>query len=364
MKLHKLLFIFCLILVISTGVFVTQRSGAQEQNQQAYDIACEVKDVATLKDCVQQAKEGKYNLIKVSAIVECTSKEDCAVDLSNIDTSLKIYGINNTDTGFKRTEQFDYSLFTFKNSKNFVIGSFLIDDSSQGNCSALGSPCPPAIVVENSSNNTIDQLRTRGVKNTGVSIASSSNIVIKNSVFQASQNHGVIVTNGDSKSADIHLEQNTFTDNSANALVFAASDGANSITKNTFQHNHREAIYGECTGICNASQLHIMPNTKNILIANNTIGGGIIDLYNPFGLYASGIEIAPDSVENATVQCNTISTNTGNGIVIPNRTASSKPINIKQNTIFDNGINFNVATTSADQVRDNCFDASCKVEGC
>jgi hypothetical protein len=364
MKLHKILFIICLVVVGFVSVFLTQHSGAQEQNQQAYDIACEVKDVATLKDCVQQAKEGKYNLIKIAAIVECTSKEDCAVDLSNIDISLKIYGINNTDTGFKRTGQFDYSLFTLKNTKSIVIGSFLIDDSSEGNCSALGSPCPPAMLVESSKNNVIDQLRTRGVKNTGVSIVSSENIVIKNSVFQASQNHGVVVTNGDSKSSNIQLEQNTFTDSSATALVFAASDGTNSIIKNTFQHNHREAIYGECTGICNASQLHIMANTKNILIANNTISGGLINLYNPFGLYASGIEIASELVENATLRCNTISNNTGNGIVIPDRAASSKSIELKQNAIFDNGIDLNVATTSADQIGDNCFSSSCKIAGC
>ncbi len=352
------------VLGVSVLFFLTQHSGAQEQNQQVYDVACEVKDVPTLKDCIQQAKDKKTDLIKITSIVECISKDDCEIDMSDMTTPLKMYGISNTETGFKRIGQFDYSLFTFKNNHDIVIGSFMIDDSSVGDCAALGAPCPPAIVFEGTKDSMIDQLRTLNTKGTSVSILSSKNIVIKNSVFNGSQNHSLVVSNGTSVSRTIQVEQNTFTDSGSNALIFSASDGKNSIRQNTFTHNHKDSLYDGCVGVCTASQLRILPFTKDILIEKNTISDGSIDTYTAFGLYASGIEIAPQLVENATLRCNKIFSNTGNGVVIPDRTASTKTINMTKNSIYNNGINVNFYLQPDDNVQNNCFDASCKVDGC
>lgn len=336
MKLHKILFIVCLVVVGIFSFFATQYSGAQEQNQQAYDIACDVKDVPTLKDCFEKAKNGEYNLIKITRIIECTSKDDCAIDLSNLHISLKIYGTS-TDTGFKRIGNFDYSLFTIKNSSDIIIGGFLIDDTSSGDCSAQGISCPPAMIIDASKNIVIDQLRTKAVKNSGISVKDASSITIKNSVFA---------------------------DSSGTAVVFLANSGENIITNNTFTHNHKASFFQDCVGICIGAQVSILPNTKNLTVSKNTIKDGSIDVYGPLGLYASGIDIAGENVEAVTVSCNTISNNSGNGIVIGQQQASTKDITIGKNKLYGNGIDVNVIGLPQNTIENNCFDASCKVEGC
>lgn len=321
-----------LFLVLGIGIFFfAHRTTAQEQNQQAYDVACEVTDVPTLQECVRKAKNKEYDLIRIMNIVECVSKDDCAIDLSNVDKAIKIYGVN-TDTGFKRTGNFDYSLFTIKNSKDIVIGSFLIDDTSEGSCT--GS-CPPAIVIENSTNITVDQLRAKSVKSTAISVKNASSITIKDSVF---------------------------TDSSSAALVFSA-DGTNSITNNTFTHNHKGASFADCVGICTGAQVYIMPNTKNVTFSKNIVKDGNIDIYDALGLYASGIDVAGENVENVTLSCNKIYNNTGNGIVIPQQ-SSTTGIRIEKNSVYKNGIDLNLNTVSQNTNQDNCFSSSCQAAGC
>lgn len=327
------LLFFAFFLVGVSIVLFTRHTIAQEKSQQAYDVACEISDVPTLQDCIKRAKNKEYDLIKIIKIIECQSKDDCAIDLSGVEKAIKIYGITNTDTGFKRTGNFDYSLFTIKNSKDIVIGSFLIDDTSEGGCP--GS-CPPAIVIENSTNITVDQLSAKSVKSTAISVKDASSIAIKDSVF---------------------------TDSSSAALLFSA-DGTNSITNNTFMHNHKDALYEACRGICTGAQVQILPNTKNVRIEKNIIRDGQIDIYNAFGLYASGIEIAGRDVGSVTMSCNKIYGNSGNGVVIPNRETSTQQVIMKQNAIYNNGINVNVETGPQDQVDNNCFDFSCKIDGC
>lgn len=324
--------LFGILFVGISIIFLAHKTTAQEKSQQAYDVACEISDVPTLQDCIKRAKNKEYDLIKIIKIIECQSKDDCAIDLSGVEKAIKIYGITNTDTGFKRTGNFDYSLFTIKNSKDIVIGSFLIDDTSEGGCP--GS-CPPAIVIENSTNIIVDQLSAKSVKSTAISVKDASSIAIKDSVF---------------------------TDSSSAALLFSA-DGTNSITNNTFMHNHKDALYEACRGICTGAQVYIMSNTKNVAISRNIIKDGRIDLFDPLGLYASGIDISGEGVENIMISCNKVYDNTGNGIVV-NQQSSTKNITIEKNTIYGNGIDLNVSTQPQNTIQNNCFDFSCKIDGC
>jgi len=326
------LLLFAFFLVGFSIVLFSRNTTAQEKNQQAYDVACEVTDVATLKECIKRAKNKEYDLIKIMKIIECRSKDDCEIDLSGVEKAIKIYGITNTDTGFKRTGNFDYSLFTIKNSKDIFIGSFLIDDTSEGGCT--GS-CPPAFVIENSTNITVDQLSTKSSKSTALSVKDASSITIKDSVF---------------------------TDSSSTALVFSA-DGTNSITNNTFTHNHKDALSEACRGVCIEAQVYIMSNTKNVAISRNIIKDGRIDLFDPLGLYASGIDISGEGVENIMISCNKVYDNTGNGIVV-NQQSSTKNITIEKNTIYGNGIDLNVPTQPQNTIQNNCFDFSCQIAGC
>lgn len=319
------------VCAINIVFLMVRHTTAQEKNQQAYDVACEVTDIPSLKDCVQQARDKKVDLIKISKMIECTSKDDCAVDLSNIETSLKIYGITNGENGFRRTNSFDYSIFTLKNTKNVVIGNFLIEDTV-GEC----VDCPPSITIADSENITVDQLYTKATKGVAVSVTTSSYIGIKNSRFENSQ---------------------------TSALHFSAK-GTNAISNNTFIHNHQKAVYGECTGICDAAQVRILQDTETILIDHNTIRDGFIDIYNGFGLYASGIELAATNIKKATISCNKIYNNTGNGLVIPSRTASTSQIILQKNAIYNNGINVNYYTGPQDKIEDNCSVSGCKVVGC
>jgi hypothetical protein len=355
--MKKTLFLLSIFSVLT--ILITRHIVAQENVQQVLDIACIAKDVPSYKDCIQKVQDGKTDFVKITEMLDCQSQDDCAIRLSDIKRTVLIYGATNTGSGFRRVNNYNYALFTLQNSSKISLGSFLIDDGNTTFC-PVGTTCPPLILVQNSEKVLIESLITRSAKNTVILVQGSKNTIVRKSNFDNSENHAIEVQN---PSTDTTIENNTFRNSWSNAVVFS-SLGENFIRGNTFTHNHMTPAYNNCEGFCVGAQLHILSNTKNVTIKKNKILDGSIDTYTAFGMYATGIEISPTNVEKATISCNTIYNNSGNGVVISNRTLSTKQMIMEKNTISNNGLNTNFYLNAVDEIRDNCFDASCKVDGC
>lgn len=356
MKYNYLFFTgFLASLVVGICFSYVQSSIAQEKVQQVVDVACVVSDVVTFKNCIQKIQEDKSDFVKITSLIQCQNRDDCAVELSNIKRAVLIYGVS-ADTGFQRINTFDYPIFTIKNSSKISIGGMLFDDT-QGSCST-GTICSPAISLHDSDHILIESLIVKSAKETAVLVQGGKQVTIKNSTFDGSENHAVKIQN----SEEAIITGNKFVNSGSNALVIA-SLGSNVISNNTFTHNNWR-FFTNCDAVCVGGQVAILPNTDSVTIKHNTIQDGSIDGYDEFGLTTSGIEIEGQNINDISISCNTISKNSGNGIVLVDRGSSFKTIKIENNTFLENGLDLNVHFSSSDKIEGNCFGSACSVKGC
>lgn len=355
-NIYILFFIlFLTVLVGGASVFITHTI-AQDKTQQAFDVACIAQDVASFKDCIQQLQDNKTDFIKITEMISCTNQNDCAIRLTNIRRPVIIYGSSTTQAGFIRTENFNYSLFTLQNVSGVNIGGFLLED--RGNPCENGF-CSPLITVQDSENVLIESLHTISAINTAVFVSNSKKTAVRKSLFDNSQTHAVVIE----RSSDTSIEDTTFSNSWSNALVFS-SQGTNIISRNTFLHNQSKGIYQNCGSTCTGAQLIIAEGTGKVLVEKNKIKQGSVDVYDTFGLTTSGIELAGSQIEQATLRCNEISSNSGNGIVLTNRNDTFKSITVEKNSIFSNGIDLNVLQQATDVIEENCLTKSCRVPSC
>lgn len=359
--MKKVAILFFVIFFAVISIVLVRHTTAQEKVQQFLDVACVAEDLASFKQCLQDVFDKKTDFIKITKVIICENQSDCAFSISGINRAVLIYGVSNTGSGFRRTGELNYSLFTIQNSSKVSIGGMLIDDTN-GLC-ALGN-CQPMVLVKDSENILIDGLNTKSALGSAVVVQGSVKTVIKKSVFNDSANHGIEIQNMPDKiSSESAIESNTFKNSGTSALVLA-SFGKNIISGNTFEKNHRSASFSGCGDLCSGAQMVIASPSGSIKIDKNIVRNGSIDVYSPFGLTASGVQISGSDIEQVTLRCNTITANTGNGLVVANRTDSFQKLEVEKNKFIMNGIDVNVVPLSSDVIKNNCFNDSCVLDGC
>lgn len=289
---------------------------------------CTATTASEFRDCVRRADAGQLDRIDVASRIACSREQRCDFVFDRLTRPLEITGTV-AGAGFYRPAAAGpaYGLTVLQTSVPVLIRGLVFDQGPNIDIGAPGAvwhdpacpketDCPDAsISIRQSSHVLIEQSQFIDAKHMGISIFGSSDITIRASLFLHSGVHGIWL--GVQPSRGVHIENNVFKDNRSNAVMFAGeapgpSDplGMNTITGNTFIHNHNAALYHGCGrnghDPCGGGQLDIEQHSDAVLIADNRFEDGRLDedpsLVSDY--LVAGIEIAPRFVTNVVIRHN------------------------------------------------------------
>ena len=329
---------------------------------------CQASDMATAKDCFNKVNSGSVNAVEVTTPITCSGPNACAFSLNNINRPVSIYGTLNTNAGFTITDSNNYSILTVNNSSQVTISNLILNDTSGIHCEfwyGYFNPCYASpIVFLGGANNVVDGLTIENSRYIGLYI-SGSNLTVKNSKFLNNSWMGIGINQINPWAGPIvggtpiiHIENNLFQDNASSAIDGSFSgtqDNPSIIRNNILINNHRQALFNLCGGVngldpCPGGQLVLEPpSTQNLIISNNIIKDGSLDLGT------TGIELA-GNISDLTIQNNDIHHNTGSGIYLDAGTPISN-IKILNNMLYDNKWG-NIHAPGAN-ISGNCESAGC-----
>ena len=358
--------IFVVILFLSAWLVLFPSSTLASQS------VCQASSMATAKDCFNKLNNGSVNAVEVTTPIACSGENACAFSLNNINRPVLIYGTPNTNAGFTITDSNNYSILTVNNSSQVTISNLILNDTSGIHCEfwyGYFNPCyAPPMVFSGGANNVIDGITIENSRYQALEISEGNNLTIKNSKFLNNSWFGIAIDNVENNHVNppvaLHIENNLFQDNSTSAIggpLSGTADNPSTIKNNVFINNHRQAIFAVCgpnnLSPCGGGQLFIDWYTQNLVIANNTIKDGSLDVST------AGIELTA-YLSDLTIENNDIHHNTGAGIILnggiappPCTTTCNIDINILNNMVYGNAANL-VGTTGTN-TSGNCETAGC-----
>lgn len=305
---------------------------------QTVPAICQAADSKSLQDCIQKIASNEAHYIEITGQIFCSGKNSCRFVVENINRPIVILGRPGTAAGFKRSDSYDYEIFTINNSSHVQIGNLIFDENADGACTTI---CAATIGIYNSSDIVVDGVTLLHAKRMGLALSNVRNVVVRNSTFTNAAWFGLWTdTFGGNVSQTVSIENNRFTDIGSNALYFAnvasVEGGQSRIRNNIFTHNHRKAIFHVCGEAgnepCGGGQLYI-EKSMYLIIENNVIQNGMTD--DASRAPVSGIELNPN-IHYVTITNNNIHDHTGYGIYMNQGTTSPSNIAIVKNAFARN----------------------------
>jgi len=320
---------------------------------------CDVSDVNTLVSCVAAVRSGTTANVRFTAIVNCTGTNTCLVDFTSVHGPVTLFGAPGVAAGFLRTDTYSYPILRVNSASNITIANLIFDEGPddpactpyQVNGSNYNYPCLSTIVIDGSSNITLEQLSVLHSKNHGIEISADQGVTIQDSQILDVGVFGIWSGSNQSQtSSNVTIANNLIQDVKSNG-IFLSYTSNTIIRNNTLKHNHRVALFNVCNGLCPGGQLDMLDNTS-LQVYSNEIRDGQIDLNNATG-QTDGIEIGEQD-QDVTITNNEITNNLGPGIVANVGTMGSNFL-ISGNKIYNNGINLYQLAGSGIQEVGDCF---------
>ena len=304
---------------------------------------CIASDLKSLTICVENINSGAAQVIKMTQPIYC-SGNDCAFAISN-PYPIAIIGTT-AGAGIFRNQRVGgvTPILLVSDSPGLCISDLILEDVPDTYCTKVYDPfgflvegydCQSLATFQRVRNVTINRTSFNKAKHIGAEFAGSYNINVQNSLFYKSSLFGLhFIETPENLNYDIRVENNTFTDNRLNAILFAGKSQnpqGNTIIGNTFQHNHHTEVYGYPGG-----QLLIEQHTNNTLIKNNKIFDGHLDVVSPDGI--CGIEFSIADIVNVVIDSNTIHDNSSAGIFKNQGNTGVSNNKIINNNLYNNSM--------------------------
>lgn len=376
-------FLFLILIVggIIAGVILLKTKTPQIFKSKASNetSTCYAADTATLQSCMNKVKSGRSSNVTIAGMIDCTNSQQnsCSFSLSHIDRKVSIIGKEGFESGFKRKKFFNYNIFNITNSSNIILQNLIFDDDFNQGCP--GS-CNAPVAVTSSQNINLEKLIFKRPKPWAVSILSSSGVTVQNSQFLSAEIFGVwIPSTADPLSDNIHIDNNYFEDTRSTAITIGGVkgnyDNSNTISGNTFVHNHCDAVFKTCgtsgNEPCSGGQFVVETKTDHLLIENNIVKDGILNACKPLNEPApsdlleartNGIEFTFSGYHDVIVRNNIIHDVTGTGIVANVPVENVSNITISGNKLYNIGLS-PIVFPGANIVGDNCSTENCGMTG-
>ena len=320
---------------------------------------CDVSDVNTLVSCVAAVHSGTAANVRFTAMVNCSGTNTCLVDLTNVHGPVTLFGEPGVAAGFLRTDTYSYPILRVNSASNITIANLTFDEGPddpactpyQVNGSNYNYPCLSTIVIDGSSNITLEQVSVLHSKNHGIEISSDQGVTIQDSQILDVGVFGIWSGSNQSQtSSSVTIANNLIQDVKSNG-IFLSYTSNTIIRNNTLKHNHRVALFNTCNGLCPGGQIDMLDNSS-LQIYSNEIRDGLIDLNNATG-QTDGIEIGEQD-QDVTITNNEITNNLGAGILANVGTIGSNFL-ITGNKVYNNGINLYQLAGSGIQEVGDCF---------
>jgi parallel beta-helix repeat protein len=318
---------------------------------------CDVSDVGSLGICVAAVRSGATTNVRFAAMVNCSGNGTCLVDLANVHGPVTFFGAPGVNAGFLRTDTYSYPILRLSGASDLTIANLTFDEGPDDPaCTPYqvnGSytyPCQSTIIITNSSNIVLAQVRVLHSKNHAIQFSATLGLTIQDSQVQDAGVFGIWSGSDQSlTSNNVSITNNLIQDVKSNGIFLSFTQNT-TIRGNTLKHNHRVALFNNCNGLCPGNQL-LIQNNSSLQIYSNEIRDGQIDLNNATG-QAGGIEIWQN--EDVIITNNEITNNLGPGISANPGTIYTNFL-ITGNKIYNNGINlYDISGTGIQELGD-CF---------
>ncbi len=318
---------------------------------------CDVSDVSTLGSCVAAVRSGATANVRFTAMVPCSGKGACLVDLTNVHGPITFFGAAGVNAGFLRTDSYSYPILNLSGASDLTIAKLTLDEGPDDPaCTPYqvnGSytfPCQSTINIDHCSNIVLEQVSVLHSKNHAIQFSATQGLTIQDSQVQDAGVFGIWSGYNQSlTSSNVSIANNLIQDVKSNGIFLSFTQNT-TIRGNTLKHNHRVALFNSCNGLCPGNQL-LIQNNSSLQIYSNEIRDGQIDLNNATG-QTGGIEIWQN--QDVIITNNEITNNLGPGISANPGTMYTNFL-ITGNKIYNNGINlYNISGTGIQELGD-CF---------
>jgi parallel beta-helix repeat protein len=319
---------------------------------------CDVSDLSTLATCVAAVHSGATANVRFTAMINCSGKGTCLVDLTNVHGPVTLFGAPGVNAGFLRTDSYTYPLVNISGASDVTIANLTFDEGPDDPaCTPVqvnGSytyPCQSTIEIDHSSDILLKQLSVLHSKDHAIAFSATKGITIRDSQIDDAGVFGIWSGfNQSLLSTDVSITNNLIENVKSNGIFLSFTQNT-TISGNTVQHNHHVALFNSCNGLCPGGQIDMLDNTF-LQIYSNEIINGQIDLNNATG-QTSGIEIA-DPNQDVRITNNIIANNLGAGIG-PDPGTTATNFQITGNKIYDNGTNVAGLSGTGIQELGDCF---------
>ena len=177
-----LLSLFLISQLLTPTVFAqTDPSGQARDTLFLDELACQAKDPAGVKKCIEEVKNTKIPLVKITAPIICKSPLECNFEIKNIKTDT-IFFAAKSEFAIIRENDFSYPVFTIEGSSGIRFYEMNFEDRGQGGC-PLGTLCPTMLSIKSSDNIQIDRSEFLNIRGNAASVSDSRHISVVNSSF-------------------------------------------------------------------------------------------------------------------------------------------------------------------------------------